>query len=452
MVNPWLGIGLVLAILVGLMAALRLFQRLAAPHPELVRKLLHMGMGLVTLTFPWLFDTAWPIVLLAVLSIIGLLAVRLVSGLKSSVGGVIGGVERASLGEIYFPLAVAILFILFLYGDEVAPERRLLLYCIPVLLLTVADAAAALIGVAYGRWRYPTADGQKTAEGSLAFFICAFFIVHVPLLLCTTTGRAETLLIALLLAWLATMFEAIAWSGLDNLVLPLVSYLLLEIYLPMPVEQLGQRLIAAGLLMVVLYVCRHLTTLAGSALLGAFLVGYISWALGGWPWLRPPLILFLTYTLFSRRREPGVPRNHNVHAVVCVASAGLVWLFLAKILDAEDEFLFPYTLAFAAHLAIIAVSRLRHEYPKVPGMVMLGLCIAEGWLFLFVPYLLAQGFTQRTLKESVIGLVGVAVAAAAFYWSQPGMDDCPADTPRWWRQATDAALGSMVGLMVLYVF
>jgi phytol kinase len=448
MVNPWLGIGLVLAILVVLMAALRLLQRLVSPHPELVRKLLHMGMGLVTLTFPWVFHTAWPIFLLAVLSVAGMLAVRLVSGLKRSVGGVIGGVERASLGEIYFPLAVAILFLLYLYGDEPAPERRLLLYCIPVLLLTVADAAAALIGVGYGRWRYPTADGQKTAEGSLAFFICAFFIVHVPLLLCTTTGRAETLLIALLLAWLATMFEAIAWSGLDNLVLPLVSYLLLEIYLPMPVAELGNRLIVAALLMVVLYVYREHTTLAGSALLGAFLVGYISWALGGWRWLLAPLILFLTYTLFSRRREPADPRNHNVHAVVCVASAGLAWLFLAKVLDDED-FLFPYTLAFAAHLAIIAVSRLRHEYPKVPGVAMLGLCIAEGWLFLFVPYLLAQGFSQRTLKETLIGLGGVAVAAAAFYWSQPGMDDCPADTPRFLRQATDAALGSIVGLLSL---
>jgi phytol kinase len=449
MVNPWLGIGLVLAILTGLMGGLRLLQWLAAPHPELVRKLLHMGMGLVTLTFPWLFDTAWPVLLLAVLSIIGLLAVRLVSSLKSSVGGVVGGVGRGSLGEIYFPLAVAILFVLFLYSDEAVRERRLLLYAIPVLLLTVADAAAALIGVGYGRWRYATADGQKSAEGSLAFFICAFFIVHVPLLLYTDTGKAETLLIALLLAWLATMFEAIAWSGLDNLVLPLVSYLLLEIYLPMPVAELAKRLIVSGVLMVILYIYREHTTLAGSALLGAFLVGYISWALGGWHWLLAPLILFLTYTMFSRRREAADARNHNVHAVVCVASAGLVWLFLAKILDRERDFLLPYTLAFAAHLAIIAVSRLRHEYPKVPGAAMLGLCITKGWLFIFVPYLLAEGFTERTLKETLIGLVGVAVATVAFYWTQPGMDDCPADTPRWLRQATDAALGSMVGLLSL---
>src|SRR5439155_15297069 len=75
--NPWLGMGSVLAVLGALLAGLRLWQRRTAPHPELVRKLLHMGMGLVTLTFPWVFDTAWPVLLLASASVLGLLALRL---------------------------------------------------------------------------------------------------------------------------------------------------------------------------------------------------------------------------------------------------------------------------------------------------------------------------------------------------------------------------------------
>ena len=39
-----------------LLGGLTLCRRWAAPHPELLRKLLHAGMGLVTLSFPWLFD------------------------------------------------------------------------------------------------------------------------------------------------------------------------------------------------------------------------------------------------------------------------------------------------------------------------------------------------------------------------------------------------------------
>src|SRR5216684_2396312 len=115
MLNPWLGIGFVLAVLGGLLGGLCLYQRFAAPHPELVRKLLHMVMGLVTLSFPWLFDAAWPVLLLAGLSIAGLLTPF------RNLGSVIGGVARFSLGEVYFPLAVAVLFLLFLTETEPAP-------------------------------------------------------------------------------------------------------------------------------------------------------------------------------------------------------------------------------------------------------------------------------------------------------------------------------------------
>src|SRR5439155_15300388 len=120
-----------------------------------------------------------------------------------------------SLGEVYFPIAVAVLFVLYLQEPPEPRARRLVLYCVPVLLLTLADALAALVGITYGRLKYPTADGSKSFEGSIAFFTCAFFCVHVPLLLFTDTKRAETLLVALLLAWLATLFESVAWNGLD---------------------------------------------------------------------------------------------------------------------------------------------------------------------------------------------------------------------------------------------
>src|SRR5204862_8025108 len=117
------------------------------------------------------------------------------------------------------------------------------------------------------------------------------------------TGRGEALLTALLLAWLATMFEAIAWAGLDNLALPLVAYLLLKVYLDLPAPELAWRLAITGGLMVFVLSWRFQTTLQGDAVLGAVLVGYISWALGGWRWLLPPLILFLSYTLVSPRTQ-----------------------------------------------------------------------------------------------------------------------------------------------------
>ena len=63
--GPWLGVLIVPAALGGLLGILSIYRRLARPHPELVRKLLHVGMGCVTLSFPWLFDSPTPVVILA---------------------------------------------------------------------------------------------------------------------------------------------------------------------------------------------------------------------------------------------------------------------------------------------------------------------------------------------------------------------------------------------------
>jgi phytol kinase len=448
--NPWVGIGLVLGALTALLSGLRLFQRLAAPHPEVTRKLLHIGMGLVTLTLPWLFDEFWPVLLLTALSIVLLLSLRLVKALKQGLGRVVGGVDRASLGEIYFPLAVAILFWLYLRTNEADPGARVLLYCIPMLLLTLADAAAALVGIRYGQVQYATADGHKSAEGSITFFACAFLLVHVPLLLWSDVGRAECLLIALLMALLATAVEAIAWNGLDNLVLPLTSFLLLKIYLTLDVEALLLRVAVSFALLAVVLLLRYLTTLQGSALLGAFLVGYVCWALGGWEWMPAPVILYFTYSYLAPKTPVSSRRHHTVHAVACVASTGLLWLFLATIME-RKELLYLFTLAFAAHLAMIGLASLKLDYPKLSGAAAVALCIGISWPLMFVPYLLMKGLDACTIHCALVAVPGIALATAAFYWTQPEINNCPADTPRWLRQGLYATLGSLVGLVPLYL-
>ncbi len=450
MVNPWLGMAIVVSSLSLLMAGLRLWQHLGTPHGELTRKCLHIGMGLLTLSFPWLFEEAWPIIVLGLLSAGGMLALRFVRALRTSVGCVVTGVSRSTLGEVYFPIAVAILFLLYKFEPHEDPACHLQLYCIPILLLTLADAMAALIGVRYGQSHYATSDGRKSVEGSLAFFLVGFFCAHVPLLLFTNVGREETFLIGLLLAWLAMMFEAIAWAGLDNLALPLVSYLLLRTYLGLTVESLLLRLaVTAGLTVFALLHYRR-STLVGSAILGAVLVGYISWAVGDGYWLVPPLTLFLSYTLLSPRTPGNSQHIHNIHAVLSVSSAGLIWLFLSNVLG-EPAFLYLFTLSFAAHLAIIGVARLAFDYPLMKPASLLALCAFQGWFFLFAPYLLMHWNNPRVIPQTLLALPATALAALGFYIAQPEVRNCPADTRRWLRQAGLAGLASAAGLMPLYL-
>ncbi len=92
------------------MMALYHWQRLASPHPELVRKLLHIPMGLMTLSFPWLFETVQPVLWVGGLAIAILLALRYYPPLASRFGQVLGGVKRRSLGEICTLLSWLLLY------------------------------------------------------------------------------------------------------------------------------------------------------------------------------------------------------------------------------------------------------------------------------------------------------------------------------------------------------
>jgi len=201
------------------MGGLALFHRWHPLRPETSRKLFHVIGGLTTLTFPWVFTGPWPVLVLAVIVVPSLLALKYVHGFKGNLGSVLYRVDRKSFGETYFPLSVCLVFV-FAYGNT-------LLFVIPVLMLTLADPVAAIIGSRYGRLRYRIIKGQKSIEGSAAFFLVALSCVLIPLLLFTTMDRVEAALVSTIVALLITIVEALAWEGLDNLFIPIVSFFLL---------------------------------------------------------------------------------------------------------------------------------------------------------------------------------------------------------------------------------
>ncbi len=434
--NPWLGIFSVLVVLGALMGVLRHFQgRLPA---ELSRKGVHVGMGLVCLAFPWIFREAWPVIVLAVLAITGLAAARFAPCLRSQIGGVLGGVERQSLGEFYFPAAVATVFVLAA-GDA-------LLYLIPVLTLTVADTVGALIGARYGFKQYRTGEGLKSAEGSVAFFTAAFLGVHIPLLLFSETGRAECLLIGLTAGFVIMLLEAISWRGQDNLIIPIGMYFLLRFYLPLGTPALLTRLVLVAGLVVLMVLWRKRTTLSGSAILAGALAGYAVWAFGGWFWLFPPLLLFFVYVGLPAFPKEGRPMQ-NLHAVTRVMAGGFFWLLLAY--GFHENFWACYLLCMAAHTGNIVTARLRVVREQLP----IGRVMAAGWVISTVLFslLAAAGVFFGRMSAGAIVWVPVAVAISVILFV-PGwpVEHRPADRLRiWFSETAIAVLVSLVGLIKL---
>ncbi|PAP77817.1 hypothetical protein BSZ37_15890 [Rubrivirga marina] len=361
MLPAWAAILAVMGALGLALVSLRQAQLRRKLSAEGARKGLHVAMSAVMLALPWLFDAAWPVILLAALAVGAMLAVRFVPALRDGVGGVIHEVGRQSVGDVCYPIAVCALYLLTADSP--------VLYAIAILMLGLADPAAALTGARHGLSPYATVDGKKSLEGSVAFAFVAFLCVHVPLLLFTPVGRAEALWISAIVAILATIVEAVSWGGLDNLFVPLGTYAVLVRLLTFPATLLAGHFVVLLLLVSVAAVLRRETTVGGAGVFGAALIGYLVWALGGTAWLIPPALVYLLYARVwpAAREADGLPhdpkrRPHTAHNVFSVSSVGVLWLIAASALDLD--LLFPYALAWGATFAFLGVERMAVARPN----------------------------------------------------------------------------------------
>ncbi|MDH3511452.1 MAG: hypothetical protein OER85_11425 [Gammaproteobacteria bacterium] len=386
-ISPWLGIVAVVALAFLLSGVLRFLQRKTDAPAETIRKLFHLGGGAIALALPWLFDTLWPVLMLFVASMLIFIMLRALPALREGPGQILHAVPRKSIGEFWFMLGVVAIYVIA--GDDVA------VYSIGILILAVADMAAALVGLFYGQHSFAVSGGTKSAEGSSAFLLTAFLCVHVPILLFTEVGRLESLLIAINVGLLLMFAEAGAARGSDNFMLPVLVVVLLDAFLEMQATEIAMHfgvIVALGLLA---FFYRNRTTLSADALIGATLVAYIFWLFGGWRWLVAPLILFATYTwLLGRPRLTG-SREFHADVFLAIATPGLTLVTAYEVLELEGLYL-PYVAVWSANLAIIGTLHRQLEAPERA---------------------LSRFAVSNTLKSLVVMIPGMLVAAQYSSWS-----------------------------------
>jgi phytol kinase len=438
--SPWQGMAIVLGALAVLVLVVKLLRAKGGVGAEGSRKLVHMGMGVVCLSFPWLFTSVWPAWALAGLACGGLLALRFVPALKRELGGVLHGVERVSWGELYFPLGVALVFTL--------ADGRVLLFVVPVAVLTFADAAGALIGRSLGRHHFTTLEGTKTVEGSVAVGAAGLLCTVLPLLI---AGRdpVHALLIGALVGLFGALIEAISWRGLDNVFLPLAAFAQVGIYLALSAGELLARLAALAAIAVAAVVWRRGQVVDDSARLGGALALYFFWAVGRWPWLVAPLILLTCYVRLMPTVPGGVAR-HNLMAVICIASTGLVWC-VANAFAPDPMWLWPFTLGLATQQAVIAIVRFSQGRPHWSRVAWWAIGNAQALgLHLLAYWLIDRGRTVGAAGYAW-GAGAVALATAGFVvWERQLQlpDDLNA---RWWKQGTTGAAAATAGFFLMHL-
>jgi len=408
-----------LALLVSAETAKRVFR---APA-EWTRKLVHVLGGAASAVFPWAFSTHWTVLGLGLASF-GMLAL----GKKLGRLGSVTGVERRSVGELYFPISVYLLFIV--------ARHQPVFYLIALSVLVFSDTAAALLGAAYGRHTYTVASDRRSIEGSAAFLFVTFLCVHVPLLLGTDIDRAASLLIATQLALLVTSFEAISMRGNDNLIVPLATYYLLLKLTPAPWEGVAvQLLVQVGLLSGMLLLARRTRFLTWAGGVAAHLVLYAVFSLGGPPWILAPLLAFAGFLVIQSVSPPDTSAEgslHEVHEVFYVSIVSVALLFLDNSfatlaapghpLGKGHPFFVPFVGSFGATLAIVGYRALRRRRFRMSRPVAAGLAVVIAWIVV-APLSLGvgpSGLRRAPLgATAMVGLLSLALYLVGRRWLRP---------------------------------
>jgi len=318
LVNAMANVALVVALLMGTIGFAALSRRHGWLEAESARKLVHVALGVTVAAFPLLFSARWPVWMLAGLALGALLAPRLVPILRNGPGQALHGVGRQSLGEMYFPLATALVWHLF-PGDWMR-------FSIPMLVLATADATAALVRSKFGCSHYSTLDGTKTWLGSLTFYSTAAIATFFATIAWSDLPLAQAFMLAHLIGTLLMIVEALAWKGLDNLFIPVLGALQMESLLGRETQALGTDVVIATVLLLLCLLWRKRSTLDDSAVMGGALFGYITFVVGGLHWVLAPILVFLIYAVVPPLRRSTAARPHNIYALIAVTSGGLFWI------------------------------------------------------------------------------------------------------------------------------
>ncbi len=178
--------------------------------PDDSRKAVHILAGLIAACLPAVLDFK-QITALGIF-FIGFMAVSKKTHLFPS----IHGVKRLTMGEVYYPLAIAALAWLF-------PVATVFSYAI--LVLALGDGFAAIVGMRNGKHPYTLFGARKSYEGSATFLLCAYALT-VNYFLISSVSITRSFAMAVPIALGLCFTEAALSKGLDNLAIPLVAALL----------------------------------------------------------------------------------------------------------------------------------------------------------------------------------------------------------------------------------
>lgn len=369
-----LNIMIVSIIFLALFIVAEVWRKYGAPT-EITRKFVHFAGAFVTIFFPFIFKSHWTVLLLAAIFGEIMFFTKKFGFLQS-----VHDVERKSDGAIYHPIAI---YVCFLYSQIL---NQPWFYVISILILAISDATAALVGRSYGMNEYIVEVGsKKTFEGSFTFFLTSFLITHLILLLATSVGRVESVLVALLISIIMTIFESVSLKGADNLFIPIGTMFILSKNIHPTLEGITFQLavLVAFLIgyLVVMFPYKRVG-FSGVVLLG--LINYVIWALLGNIYA---VILFI-FAFLCQKTNLVLGYNckeadaYRVRPIFYVLSVPVICAFLGNFVG--GNIIYPYVTSIICEGFIIKTKFFNGDLNKGLWLTSILSIIALGVSYVFI--------------------------------------------------------------------
>lgn len=391
------------------------------PPVEWTRKFVHVCSGLLVACFPWLITSTASVIAIAAVMLVVLVVSKRFGFLSS-----VHGVSRKSYGDLFYLGAVIVLFTI----SHHAPHY----YFAAILTLAIADALAAVVGSTYHTVTFNVEASKKSFEGSAIFFLATFLTIHLPLLLLSDLPKGQTVAIAVQMAILVTLIEAISINGIDNFAIPVSVYFFLIKLDDKAVPFIGIQIVVQLLLIAALVAyCARYKYFSLSAGIACHLCLFASYALCEPTWLVPPivgLLLFAAARKAAEKKHVVEASRYQLMAMIYISIAPLLIVFVhnyfltffplhGRMMD-EQYFYALYVGAICA-TASLSVVTLRTRFRKnntIGQHVHLLLCTSIRAFLVVAPISLAvQGhFTSLIHWILVLAFVIIAPVVHVAFW------------------------------------
>lgn len=200
-----------------------LTYRVFRVEAEFTRKTAHVICGLITLSYPNVFDHQLPVLILNIQSLLLLVLSRLFGFMPS-----INNIPRKSWGSFWFPVSVYVVFVISLYFENKS------FYYIPILILSISDPFAGISGMLnksnFKKSGTVKNKAGKTLLGSSLFAFSALTISLIMTSIYFDFSFFKFIAMSIVITIFSTIVERYSNKGIDNLTIPLSVLLILIIF------------------------------------------------------------------------------------------------------------------------------------------------------------------------------------------------------------------------------